>query len=172
MLIDVPYPHMVLNSHNSLGDYQMLNTWKVSAGESVEHMMNWIATIASNAPGGQLETLIFNCHGGGAYLEVGNGIRLGDTSQFSKLNGLVSRIWFASCSVAYVGYEEKENGNLFCSEIAIASGASVTASTENQNIGIWEFLGFPYGCIDEWEGEVYTFKPDGSSFRHTNFFAM
>ncbi|HYE72168.1 MAG TPA: hypothetical protein VEF04_02515 [Blastocatellia bacterium] len=156
--LPVPFPHMVLNSHNvPEPEYKMWNTWKVAASESPDHMMDWIATVAKAAPGGKLATLVFNTHGCGAFLGVGTGISTVDIPKFGKLKGLVDRIWLVACTVARI--TSVGDGNLFLSGIAKESGALVTGSTASQKT--YRLFYIPYGKIDEWEGTVLTYGPKG-----------
>jgi hypothetical protein len=164
-MIKVPFPHMVLNAHNAPGEeYRMWNTWKVPKSTSVDHMVDWISKVAKGAPDGKLETLIFNAHGRPGKISIGEGITRNDVTKFSVLNGLVKRIWIVACKVARI----KEagaitDGNYFCYRLAQESGAYVRASSATQttypDLLVANFI--PYGHIDEWEGEVFTWNPKG-----------
>lgn len=154
--IAVPFPHMVLNAHDvPPPDYDMFNSWKVAQSESVDHMLDWIATVAKGAPNGKLATLIFNSHGQPGKILIGQGIDLNSLKSFSKLKGLVLQIWIIACTVS----KGSGFGRIFCGDMAKASGAYVTAAVRNQSTG--QTAKFPYGMVDEWEGEVYMFNPDG-----------
>lgn len=166
-MIKVPFPHMVLNAHNAPGEeYRMYNSWKVSATTTVDEMVSNIADVARNAPGGKLETLIFNGHGGPGRIRVGTGITHDHVGKFRVLGDakLVERIWIVACKVARI----KEagaitDGNQFCYRLAQEAGAFVRASSATQitypDLLIANFI--PYGHIDEWEGEVFTWNPKG-----------
>ena len=165
-LIPVPFPHMCLNSHNvPPPDYQMMNTWKVAASESPGKIVGWIAQVAAGAPGGKLATVIFNSHGIPSGILMGSGIRRPDTGLFSALRGLVDRIWIVACRVALIqnatgpGSTAPGDGNLFCCELAKASGAYVTASTTWQRV---DRNDIPPGYIDGWEGAALTYGPEGN----------
>jgi hypothetical protein len=130
--IAVPFPHMVLNSHNvPPPDYAMYNSWKVAASESVDHMIGWIAKVARDLNPPQLATLIFNAHGGPGTINIGQGIVLADASKFYGLNGLVQQIWIVACRVAGSDQEVASGtpqGRKFCQDIADASAARSATS--------------------------------------------
>jgi hypothetical protein len=168
--IKVPFPHMVLNSHNvPPPDYFMFNTWKVSASTTVSHMIGWTAQVARGAPGGNgLATLIFNSHGRPGNIEIGVGIGLSDASAFAALNGLVTRIWFVSCEVAG-DYSQvasgAPDGKDFCKEVARAAGAYVKAGSAIQKAAK---MSLAVGYIDQWEGELFVFDPKGNPTTRTD----
>jgi len=164
-MIKVPFPHMVLNAHSAPGEeFRMWNTWKVAKSTSVDDMVGWIATVAKSAPGGKLETLIFNGHGKPGRIKIGQGITRSDVEKFGKLYGLVARIWIVACKVARIDDAGSiTDGNYFCYRLAQESGAYVRASSATQiaypNLLVANFI--PYGHIDEWEGDVFTWNPKG-----------
>jgi hypothetical protein len=143
----------------------MWNSWKVPASEHVDHMMDWIATVAKRATGGKLATLIFNSHGHPGGVSMGMGIGMMETSKFVKLKGLVTEIWIIACTVAQADnpYTSRmSNGEEFCRQIAENAQAYVTAAVKNQSTGT---TSIPYGYVDEWEGPVYTWDPKGQPSR-------
>lgn len=162
-MIGVPYPHMVLNSHNVPGvEYKMWNTWKVPKSTSVDHMVEWIAKVARGAPGGSLSTLIFNSHGKPGKIGIGQKITLNDVEKFAvlKKESLVGRIWIVACKVARIAEAGTvKDGNYFCYRLAQESGAFVRAGSASQ-IGHL-ICDIPYGYIDDWEGTVYSWNPKG-----------
>jgi hypothetical protein len=143
----------------------MWNTWIVPHGTPVEKMLGWTAEVAQNSPWGKLETVVFNSHGCGARLLIGEGLMRRHTPNFAVLKGLVNRIWICGCSVAAIQGSGDNDGNLFCCEIAKASEALVTAPTGLQkgekNVG--------YGHIDDWEGTVLTYGPFGNVVAVENY---
>ena len=170
-MITLESPHMGLNDPRSTNRVQLWNTWNVSATETVDHMIGWVAQVARGAPGGKLRNLVFRCHGAPAYLHCGAGIRRSDTARFQAWRGLVDKIWFSACQVAYItpgnsaGGPASGDGNMFCSEIAKAAQCHVVASTELQVIGSNRVL--PYGCLDTYEGLVLSYSPGGEiSWQH------
>lgn len=167
-MIKVPFPHMALNAHNAPGvEYKMWNTWKVPKDTPIAEIVSWVATVARNAPGQKLETLIINAHGNSAYVGIGAGIPMSKVGLFNvwKYEGLVNRIWLVVCKVALIekAGDEKKDGNWFCYRLAQESGAFVTASKNRQigEIDIPFIDDLPYGYIDNWEGTVYTWNPKG-----------
>ena len=181
-MIHLDGPHMGLNDSRSTNKVQMWNTWAVLQNEAVDHMIGWVAEVAKKAPGGKLKNMVFRCHGAPAFLLCGAGIRRSDTSKFSAWRGLIEKIWFSACQVAYItppasagvcappssgtcplptgSGPASGDGNMFCSEIAQAAQCYVVASTELQVIGVNRVL--PYGCLDTYEGLVLSYSPDGS----------
>lgn len=172
-MISVPYPHMALNSHNAPGaEYKMWNTWKVPKSTSVSQIVDGIATIARSVPVRKnLATVIINGHGRPGRIGIGQGITLNDVSQFNvlKTEGLVDYIWIIACKVASIreAGSEKYDGNYFCYRLAQESGAFIKASRDTQ----WARLDLPlidevpYGFIDDWEGIVCTWNPQGELIR-------
>ena len=165
-MITLDGPHMGLNDSRSTNQVRMWNTWDVSRTEKVDHMLDWTSTVAKRAPGGKLKHLVFRCHGGPAYLQCGEGIGRGHTAKFTKLRGLVEKIWFSACLVGFIQRGKNgapgpasRDGNMFCSEIAKAAQCYVVASTELQVIGVNRVL--PYGCLDTFEGLVLSYSPEG-----------
>src|SRR5262245_13210791 len=103
MAIKVPFPHMSLNAEAlPSGPFLMWNTWIVSYGTTVEHMLGWTAEVARTSPWGKLETVIINSHGCGARMLIGEGIMRRHTQNFAVLKGLVNKIWLTGCSVAAI----------------------------------------------------------------------
>lgn len=168
-MIRVPFPHMALNGHNAKGaaGYQMWNTWNVPKSKSVKEIVEWVAEVARSASGGYLETLVINCHGRAGKISIGQGIRIYNVAEFNvlKKEGLVNRIWVKACEVARIEKAgTKTDGNYLCYRLAQESGAYVKASKNRQWISpdfplIDEY---PYGFVDDWEGTVYTWNPQGA----------
>lgn len=164
-MILATFPHMALNSHNVPGTrYKMWNTWSVPKTTAVEHMVDWIATVADNAPDSYLQTLIFNSHGEPGKIKLGEGITRNHVEMFRKLKGKVGRIWIVACNVARIKEAgSMTDGNWFCYRLAQETGAYVTAASATQ-MGQWDFRfidELPYGYIDDWEGTVYKWNPKG-----------
>src|SRR5947209_8064011 len=106
-MIIVPFPHMCLNSHNVPGQkYKMWNTDTVPASKTVPEMVDQIVSIAKTAPGGCLETLIFNSHGHPGKISIGTTIDRSDCDEgkFQPIldGGYVKNIWIVACRVAYI----------------------------------------------------------------------
>ncbi|MBI1748670.1 MAG: hypothetical protein HYR55_19105 [Acidobacteria bacterium] len=161
-MFNLPQPSMALNSHDvPPPDYQMYNTYKVSADTAPEHMLGWTAKVGENVRGG-LRCVVFNSHGSPGKLHIGTGITPPMANLFKVLNGKVNTIFIVACEVAQIGATSFD-GNLFCGAIAKASGATVFCSTALQSTGGYAIIGLPFGQIDEYEGIVYRYKRDGSN---------
>jgi hypothetical protein len=137
----------------------MWNTWRVPRTDSPAHILNWAATVARGAPGGKLNALVINCHGGPARLSLGTGIGWPQVPFFSSLSGLVDEIYLVACEV--VSFTGPSDGNLFCGAIAKAAKTNVYASNHTQTTGLWPLI--PYGKIDGFEGKVWKWHSDGSN---------
>ena len=170
-MIRIPRPSMALHSHNVPGyEYELENNWKVPEGDPIDHMLGWVATHASSVRGGCLHTLVINCHGkhdpetntkGGFGLTIGEGIHRWHTHKFGVLKGRVANIWITACGAARITIPgaspfQDGDGNLFCSEIARASGAYVVAGTTHQVGALW----CPDDHIDDFEGLVLRYNPN------------
>lgn len=170
-MITVPFPHLVLNSHNVPGEeYEMLYTWKVPESTSVTQMVDYIKTraeICAETFEGKLETVIFNAHGKPGKIKIGHGITRNDVMNFDTLKGLVGKIWIVACDVAHIKKAATiTDGNWFCYRLAQESGAYVKASSNTQNVPypdlspVIDFM--PNGCIDDWEEPVFEWDPSGA----------
>jgi hypothetical protein len=137
--------------------YRMWNTWEVPATVTPEHMLGWVAIVASGAPGGKLQNLILNAHGNSGWIRLGTGFRtMEHLSHFEKVRGLVGQILILACKVASI--TEKGDGNKFCSEMAKRAGADVIVSSNYQ---VASLVSLPDEHIDEWEGKVWKYKRTG-----------
>ncbi len=169
--IPVPFPHMVLNSHDvPPPDYEMFNSWKVDAKITPDHMAGWIRKVALGVEGGKLATLIFNSHGNRGAIHTGQGIHMRDLHHFQWLRrneraSLVGEIWIVACEVAGADNNVSggPDGEDFCYEFAKAALAPVTAGIRKQKAP--GPISIPAWHIDDWEGEVYTYLPDRSRIR-------
>ena len=171
MSIAIEQPAMALNAADAPGEhYKMYNSWEIPATETLDHILDWTASVAVGAPGGYLKSLIINCHGyyngstrssqGGFGLALGTGIRRADTHKFTKLRGKVTTIWITACGTARItipGTAGDGDGNLFCQEIARNSGAYVIAATTMQ----FHDRSIRQNHIDDYEGLVLRYNPQG-----------
>ena len=83
-MITIQPPHMGLNDERAPVFVQMWNTWKVSAKDTKQHIVDWTACVEvrAGAPGGKLNEIVISCHGAPAYLQLGDGIGLADVALF------------------------------------------------------------------------------------------
>lgn len=169
-MIRVPFPHMCLHSHDAPGEkFKMWNTDTVPASKTVPEMVDQIVKIAKSAPGGYLETLIFNSHGMPGVILIGTTIDRTDcdAGKFKPIldGGYVKNIWIVGCEVAYIQNAGSiTDGNYFCYRFAQSTGAYVTAGTtiqKTQTVYPFGINGLPYGHIDNWEGQVFKWNPEG-----------
>jgi hypothetical protein len=171
-MIKVPFPHMALNADDLPGEhFEMWNTGRVPKSKSAYQIADWIATVARGAPGGKLETVIFNCHGKPGRLLIGQGITRYNVHEFYILRSLVERIWIVACKVAKVKKAGTvSDGYYFCRRLARKSGAFVIASTIDQtqivsgsyrNSMCTPIDNIPYGYIDDWEHPIFCWNPKG-----------
>jgi hypothetical protein len=153
---------MAVNGANVL-EYQMWNTRRVYDDVAPRWLADNIATIAGSAPEGKLQALVINCHGfidpKGSFtgLDLGTGIYQADLAKFSRLSGLVEKIYIVACQAA-----AGTPGRKFCKELARRTRAYVYASEVNQRCG-WSNLQslLKGGAIDDYEGQVFRFGNSG-----------
>ena len=162
-MITLEAPHMGLNDARAPVRVQMWNTWDVPAATKREHILDWVAQVASTAPGGKLRNVVLNGHGNSSYVQLGEGFDRRHTHLFTRWRGKVEKIWFRACSVGLIaspGGTPYGDGNLFCSEIAKAAQCYVVAPTEYQA----EYGGrlLPFGQLDTYEGLLLSYGPAGN----------
>lgn len=182
-MIKIPQPAIAFNSHDVPDpEYSMLFTWKVPEETSPLAMMSIAAMMFKAFKDSQPDawlTLVINCHGtsrkdkktgkryGGYGLSIGTGIHSADDVEaFGKIEPYVDRIYLVACRIAAIsnpGDPWKGDGNLFCGAIAKKARAEVVASTAAQSGFPW----IPPLHIDDMEGTVYTYGPDGSVLSYT-----
>jgi hypothetical protein len=159
-MFEIPQPSMALNAANvPPPDYRMWNTYKVAADDESTHVIGWASVVAKSLDSG-LKCLVLNSHGIPGKLLMGNGIDLSDAGLFSQMNGKVNSIFIVACQVAKS--QGSVDGNLLCTGIAKAAGAHVFCSTDFQSTGLYGLIGLPVGTIDEYEGPIRRYDPDGS----------
>ena len=152
-MITLEAPHMGLNDARASVRVQLWNTWEVPAATKREHILDWVAQVATTAPGGRLRNVVLNAHGNSSYVQLGEGFDRRHTHLFTRWRGKVEKIWFRACNTALIntpGGTPYGDGNLFCSEIAKAAQCYVVAPTEYQV----EYSGrvLPFGQLDTYEG--------------------
>ncbi len=167
-------PSMAVNdprvsSGSFIRRYQMWNSWDISAGEPRQHIIDWVASVARGAAGGKLKNLVLSCHGGPAYLQLGQGFGMADLPMFAAWNGLVEKIWLPDCLVAQIppappggarpAGVASNDGNVFCSVLAKTVGCYVVASTETQCESV---VTVPVDQMTSFEGLVLSYGPAGN----------
>jgi hypothetical protein len=161
-MIKMPAITMALNGPDVL-EYKMWNTRLVASDVAARWLADNTAAIAGSAPNGQLEALVFNCHGfvdaKGAFrgLDLGTGIKQSDLKHFSRLKNLVPKIYIVACQAA-----AGQAGRRFCAELARQTRAFVYASDVNQHCGFSSAQAvLNGGVIDDYEGQVFQFGSSG-----------
>ena len=153
-MLKLKQPALVLHAHDVPGyRYKMQYTWTMQRGAGAETVLNWILAAydvlcATNGNDSRLYNVIINCHGvPGGLLAGGAGspsINIGNIGNFSRLQRCgIRMIWLIACEVA------SQQGVV-------------------QHVNLFDFYmrGCPWGCIDNFEGLTYRFKPTG---QHTYF---
>lgn len=171
-MIRIKQPALVVHAHDVPGyKYQMQWTWKMLPGAAAGDIVNWILH-ANNGQFGarkqRLENVIINCHGAPGSLFIGGAgnpaLDIKNVSVFSALQGCnIGAIWLVACEVAnQQGVATGGIGKAFCAELAKTAGCDVIASATIQHVNLSFYLrGCPWGCIDDFEGLTYRFKPTG-----------
>jgi hypothetical protein len=164
-MFEIPQPSMALNSDGvPPPDYRMWNTRKVDDTVVASDLIRNIASVADSAADNYLRCIVFNSHGEPGRILMGTGIGRAETPVFSVLIGKVRTIVIVACRVGLIGQANTwKDGNLLCCEIAKNTQAHVFAATDYQDTGAYTVIGLPMNMIDEFEGSVYKWAPDGSS---------
>ena len=85
---------------------------------------------------------------------------------FEKIAPYVNNIFLVACQAGFIDAAGGAgDGNLLCSAIAKAAQAHVWASTADQYGPPW----VPFGCIDDMDGTVLVYGPDGGVEKVYNF---
>jgi len=164
-------PSMALNSTEiSWSKILMWNTWEVDRAQTREHIVEWVATVASGATGGKLKNVVINCHGLPGWVGIGQGFNTTHLGLFRQWAGKVDKIWFVACLVARIPDTQMQarlaanypgfgagDGNVFCSTLAQNANCHVYAPTEEQrNRG-----GYTLGQMPTFEGLCLSYSPNG-----------
>lgn len=172
-MITLKQPSLVLNSYGILDPgnygYSMWRTWNMPKSATSKDVANWIAIACDQSPELQLHHVIIHAHGGDGYIVVGedaagndNSITMWNVADFQPLASKdIGCIWLHACNPAGTKW-----GTRFCSKLAASSGTTVVASADVQySVGaILGTLFMPAGKLDDYEGRLYQFNADGSSF--------
>jgi len=163
-VIKMMQPSLVIHSCDVPGfKYQMWATWNAPEGMNAIGAVNWIASAVDRSPDMELKNVIINSHGDPGVLYLGGKddptIDIGCAGAFSQLRAKdIGTIWLVACEVA-----KDSAGRAFCTQLAINAGCDVVAADEEQIVeGAFYDSNTPWGCIDEFEGNVYRFDAAGN----------
>ncbi len=168
-------PSLAINSHDAPWPrFRMWETVDAARGMNAPEAVNQIIRVnrlALEYEQTQLLNVVINCHGAdyGGALYIGGEDSPGDRINISAVNAFallkkrnIGTIWLVACQAAYGNM-----GKQLCQSLAVTSGCQVVASDEDQDTGVWGgariLQAGGRGQIDEFEGDVYAFRADGSS---------
>ena len=166
----IEQPSMALNDTRSTTTVNMQFTRTVTPDEGVSSILQAVVAAAKGTPERKLKNLIFECHGSPGELHMGAGITRDLTNRFSMLvvdgKPLVDTIYLRACEVARIsGPGSSGDGNLFCCSIAKNAKCIVIASTalqQQRSFKKSQGNGLPYGMLDEFEGTLVFYGPEGN----------
>ena len=185
MSIRIPSPSIVLNSDDwDIRSFRMDISIEVPEKTRIDKVFDRAAKDCSQLKrdfDGAL-TLILNCHGyyeevkegktwyggqdkkliPGFGIALGTGIKQSNAFIFGKFAPTVDKIIINACGVAGISRpgQSDGDGNLLCSSIAKYAQATVQCSQSEQTAKL--FIREDPGYIDDCEGVVLTYGPDGS----------
>jgi hypothetical protein len=182
-MIKLRQPSLVLHSCDVPGyKYLMWKSWNMPRGASASDVVYWINYAINCSPEQSLANVVINCHGGPGKIHVGgcndfengitggNKITAGDLAVFKNIKrGSLGTIYIVACEVTKAGASSQIGVN-FCNEMAINAGCFVVAADEIQSVDLDFESTHPYGCIDDYEGNVSEFWPSGGGKRAWNPF--
>jgi hypothetical protein len=174
-MIMLQSPSLVINSCDAPWPrYRMWETVNGDEGmmpDAVVREIIRVNRLALEHERSPLANVVINCHGadnGGGALYTGgvdypsariNVSRVNEFSLLKKRN--IGTIWLVACQAA-----ADNLGKQLCQALAVACGSQVVAGDEDQDTGIWGGFrivqGGGRGQIDEFEGTVYSFLPNGT----------
>jgi hypothetical protein len=185
MSIMMAQPSLLLNSYSfqDLGGCGMFmdTTWNCPRNATPQNIVGWILAAYNKSPNKHLHNVVLNFHGEPGEIYVGEAVpevmyrghyspakyNMIDPSNagvvFSALKGKsIGTIWLHSCAVA-----KGLRGKFVCREIALAAGCNVVAAEEDQQEywGPLAYLVLRRGTIDDYEGPVHIWTPDGNHRR-------
>ena len=170
-MIPIPQPALALNTSEFGPEYHytMQASETVTRYARVEFIVESVLRHAGEQ-GGRLEALVINAHGmaGPDGVALGVGLHFGNAHLWGPAHGLVGRIWLCACQVA-----DTRAGRDFCQALAAATGAEVVGTVEPQvatyrdlepTFGIFplRLARIPPDCVDEFEGPIFLWSPDGA----------
>jgi hypothetical protein len=157
----IPQPALSLNDTRTESIFPQWRTETITPTTTRRTVIERVVLAADRAPGGKITNVIVHCHGGPGFLQMGEGFHPHHAQLFSAWRGMVGKIWIHACRVA-----SGKLGDEMCRAIARASACTLYASTYRQFNIIGRVGGpahrYPQGVLDEFEGDVKHFGPDGS----------
>lgn len=185
-MIEMAQPSLVLHSHDVPGyKYKMWATWDVPKTLPTASIVDWIASAVDQSSEMALKNVILNSHGLPGEIYMGNGGKpidekaISADTAFKKLRSKsIGTIWIVACLVGSKPFRDSEppcrmypnDGPSFCSKLATIVGCDVIASDASQTVspGFEFYARLPFtgtGMIDDYEGNVTRYGPDGSRKR-------
>ncbi|MEP6850965.1 MAG: hypothetical protein ABI999_19060 [Acidobacteriota bacterium] len=166
----IEQPAMALNDTRGTTTVNMQINRTIQPEEGVTDILQKVVVAAKGTTDGKLKSLVLECHGQPGQLIMGAGIDRSLVDRFSMLvvnkKPLVETIYLRSCLVARIdGPGSMSDGNLFCSAIAKNAKCTVVASTAIQSQRSYKKSqgeSLPYGMLDEFEGTVLFYGPEGN----------
>jgi hypothetical protein len=162
-------------------DWDDTTCFTVEAADPIERVLGWVN--ACYQQGGAIEDLSIMCHGftssvngkGGHGLQLSkDGVYLTNVNKWTAIQGKVKWIVVFACNAAEVDLTvaagTSGDGRALCRKLASTTGATVLAAVRTQvyfvnkmkfrSIKPWKWrreIDF-----DDFEGPVYSFRPDGT----------
>ena len=159
----MPNPSLALNDQRVGGHFNLRSSLLIYKTISRQGIVNSVANFAGTCPEGKIKSLVLNCHGLPGYLVMGEGFWGPHTGLFQAWRGKVDTIWITACRIASRKPETKSaksgDGFTFCQQIAMSAQCTVVASQDYQEVPDRDI---PEGYIDSFEGQLLTWRPDGS----------
>jgi hypothetical protein len=170
-MISIPSPSVALNtSEFEQRDRYRLDRNFVVCRDDPPGFRDSIATVAywvlSGAPRSPMQVVI-NAHGmvSPDGVALGEGLHETTLPRLAGWQGRVARIWLVACQMAAT-----PGARHFCTRLAAVTGAEVISATADQRATVFDrsfeigrgFL-MPPGVIDDFEGVIWRFLPDGRS---------
>lgn len=157
----IPQPALSLNDTRTHSIFPQWATEIVRPDATRSNIIQRVVTAAGRLPSGRITNVIVHCHGAPGFLQMGQGFRAQHAHLFEPWRGKVEKIWIHACRVA-----AGVLGDEMCRAIAATTACTVYASTYRQFNVIGAVNGpahrYPTGVLDEFEGAVKHFGPDGS----------
>jgi hypothetical protein len=157
----ISQPALSLNDTRTESIFPQWATEIIQPMATRESVIQRVVSAARRAPGGKITNVIVHCHGGPGFLQMGQGFSPQHAQLFTPWRGLVGKIWIHACRVA-----SGKLGDEMCRAIARTTACTLLASTYRQFNVVGSVNGrvhrYPQGVLDEFEGDVKYFGPDGS----------